>query len=358
MKMRCLYCGKNELNIPGNPYLNDTNTKEPYKCDNCGIQCSQQDIDQDAKRLKTTGYFPGMKPANPDNGVDENRVLHSAWELMKKGEWDMAFAELWKKGGTYEHPLEFIIFRSLCQAAVLFSRPKATPSERCQKLDILINNLNSLNYYLPDDDKAGTFNTFKRITDALMLLGDLTIKYPDEKIKDHTNYRRAIILSGFADVLELETIGNSQYCAEYLKLGVQLLHKSLDLAQEKPTKFLPYFEEQLCLPTSERLQINAKIKKLNSQIKMRDPGFSALQPPPLPKVMPPPLVRIMKFSVTMCGASLVLYIGYLVVCSFLKSCSISTSDLTEMAENLFWAAIIIISIAFDFVDNWKRDNSW
>ena len=346
--MRCLYCGKNEMVIPGNPYL-EIPSKDPYKCKNCGIACSKPEVDMDGRRIRTNNFNQFALISTEE--ISEEAILHSAWELMQKHQWDQAITKLYTKGFPFKHTLEFIFCREICQTAVLFCQPKVKAEDRCQSINILLNNLTCLDYYLPEDDKDETFRIMQRLFQALMLLGSLPIQYPDNAVMDRTNHRRAMLLSAFADILELETIGNKKYCADYLKMGVQLLHKSLEINQEKPAKLIPYFEEQLSISTPERQQINAKLKMLNAQIKRLDPGFKALPPLPMPKVIPQYFVKLLKLTVTATGGCIVLYFCVSLGISVFSTLSLPSFD--DICNIFMFIICVVISFADLFSE--KKD---
>ena len=89
--MRCLYCGQNALIIPGNPYM-DTVSSDPYKCENCGVKCSKAEVDLDGERLRKKGLI--LKAYTDPSSLPEETILHDAWNLMQKFQWDTA-SEPW-----------------------------------------------------------------------------------------------------------------------------------------------------------------------------------------------------------------------------------------------------------------------
>lgn len=385
MKMRCLYCGKTELNIPGNPYMG-TVSKEPYTCDHCGFQCTRLEVDKDGERLRTQPYTisassslggysalngyasNGLASINTNTSSNsfadsqaEETALRSAWDLMQKGDWDKAFGTLCQLGGPFKHPIEVSIYRNACQAVRLFSLTDIPSKERCQPIDILINNISNLDYFLPESDKEEsdkeeTFKIYKRLYDVFMLLSNLPLQHTSKSLLDFINLRRIMLLSSYADLLELETIGNHKHFNEYLKMDAQLLYKCLELAKEEPTKFLPYFEEQLLLPSADRKQIHAKIAQLKAQIGMTDKTFTCPPLPPLPKVVPQGIVRMFKYSLALSGALAALYCFY-----YIGSAIFTKNDLLELgdlAELVFYLFLTAFYFAAEFWGKIKRESRW
>lgn len=60
------------------------------------------------------------------------------------------------------------------------------------------------------------------------------------------------------------------------------------------------FSIYLNLPPTDRRQINAKISQLNAEIKLRDPQFNPVPPPPEPKVIPKAADRILSLIFWIC----------------------------------------------------------
>ena len=307
MAIRCIYCGENKVihSLPSSRFFlagfEDLHARymlrDIYKCVSCGIQFTHLELE----RTEANGNKANAGCAVPS----EEEMLGQAWELMRQSRWDDALDILLQKSYPLEHPLEFSFYRGICQTAPLLLCDRDDLEKRYQKLDLLLNNLNSLDYYLekyssPEDCSA----TLKRLYEALMLLGSLPVKRHINCVINapvyYTNQIRASILSYYADYLELNTLGNKTDSTEYFKMSVQLLHKCLELAREKKS-LLPYREHYLNLPSSERRVICDRIKQLNIFISLKDPHFTVKAPPPGPWVIKRSSDQILKFLVIIVG---------------------------------------------------------
>lgn len=272
-----------------------------YQCPTCNLQMTQLELDKEAEKRQSSRVPFGSRAA--ENAPSEEKTLGAAWELMRQSKWDEAFTVLFQQVSQqvshYEQPLPFTFFRSICQVAPLLVCPANGLENRYQKLNILLNNLTCLYFYLAEnEDREAVFGTLKKLYEALMLLGSLPIKRHANWVlngpKYYTNQTRAAILSSFADYLEMNTLGDTEHKAEYFKMAVQLLHKCLELSREK-NKLLPYHEYSLNLSSADRRQIEAKIKQLNQEIRRLDPGFTPADPLPAPRVYSPALDNAIRY---------------------------------------------------------------
>ena len=116
-----------------------------------------------------------------------------------------------------------------------------------------------------------------------MLLGCLPVKKHKTTVCDQTDYLRANAICAFAKLLKNKAAATAKYRTEYLKMAVRLLLQCLESCKERQGLFVFLKEDELNLPTEDRLKINADIEQLNADIRMSDPGFVPVQPPPVPK---------------------------------------------------------------------------
>ena len=240
----------------------------------------------------------------PENRLAEEQALSAAWLKMQGSLWDEALNELFSHGCALTQPLVFMFYSGICQTAPLLECPAEELEKRYQFIYILLNNTKCINWYQGEtNDSEADCMTFKRLTDAFLLLGSLPVQLHKNRVSDgpvyYTNFTRASVLVSLADILEMTTIGSGKYGLEYMKMAVQLLHKCLEMTQEKK-KFLPYYERFLNIPTEERRQICAKIKKLNADIHILDPAYKPEKILPAPKVYTPLQAKLMKNAGWLC----------------------------------------------------------
>lgn len=325
-KPTCLYCRKPELERTFDRYP-DTKRYCHYKCRCCGIICTREDLELNAKYRSAPN--PDSEADSAGRKAEEEKALNDALLLMQNREWEKATEVLYRQSSPLNHPPEFLVLRNICQASALLLCDKADLPTRYRKLDILLNNIQNLAYYLPGNDLEAESAAFQRIFAALMLFGSLPIRRHAHYVLFepiyYTNQKRSAVLSSFADFLELETIGRIKYCADYQKMAVQLFHKCLELAEEKNSGLFPWhFEYHLNLPHSERRQINQRIRQLNTELRQRDPDFIPTNPLPVPKTIPQGVCKAIQ-------AAAVFGLCYMVLFGVMK---IQTTGPTD-AYNLF-----------------------
>lgn len=293
MNKHCPYCGHTKI-IRAEPsvhftFSGSTSThsltlhQDFYKCSVCGLHLTELELNKESEyaEKRELSASQSLLSANlPSAKISEETILRQAWDLMQKKKWNKALKELFTVGYPLRHPLEFMIYRNICQAAPLLVCPRSALDKRYQQLNIINHNLTCLNYYLPDGSDTegnGEASTLRTIFDTMMLLGSLPAKLHAHDITNapiyYTHIMRTAALSAFADFLELSTVNNHQNNEEYLKLAVQLLRKCLESAQEK-LRFFPRKESRLHLPIAIRKQIRAKIKDLDTSIRLLDPYYT------------------------------------------------------------------------------------
>lgn len=283
MSSRCPYCGKAALSTDA-PEINAISQGFDlivYKCGSCSI-FSRAALDDEAAGsavMFSSGASPNVA-ANPR----EEEILRSALTLMRKQLWHEALDLLFKKRFPYEHPLEFIFYRNVCQTAVLFSAKSAVPEERSLMLTITALNLSGMDYYLAKAYPETKSQILQNLTEVFLLLGDAEAGY-SETHKDRYYHHCAVLFSSLADILESGTIGFGPYDGICLQTAVRLLHKCLEISREKPFILLPYTERQLKISGAERRQINDKINRINFKLCQIYPGFAPVEPLPAPKAV-------------------------------------------------------------------------
>ena len=321
MVYRCRYCGSYALKPDKNKRDAD-DADLVYKCAHCGIMCTEQEAEmfdrpapgsrrQTAARADTVKVTADLdsdyriplipvQAADPGSAravslnksagsgradagpLNESENFINAWTAMQNREWHTALDILNQVQQPLIYPLECLIFSSVCRAAALFQSPQDLLPLRYRQLFILINNIDCIGVYLPNDQDRN-FAALQRADAALMLLGSQPVRKHRTTIADQTNYLRANAISAFAEFLKITAQTAPKYRTEYLKMAVRLLLQCLEFSKEYQGLFVTLKEDELNLPTEERLKINADIEQLNADIRMSDPGFVPVQPPPVPK---------------------------------------------------------------------------
>ncbi|MDO5296784.1 MAG: hypothetical protein Q4F00_09150 [bacterium] len=297
MSKHCPYCGQAKIirifptshfKLYGNPKYGETSLPLPqlyFQCLHCGFQLTPLEISKATEYADRNG--PTVRRETSRTLPEEERILQQAWAFMQEKQWESALNTLFSRSYPLEHPLEFMVYRNICQTAPLLTCKLAVLEDRIQKLDILLNNISRLSYYFAEDNKE-EYQTLKKLFDALLFLGSLPVKHHCVHVAEGpvslTYYRRAAILSTFADFLETCTVGNQKDTAEYLKMATVLLHKSLESAREN-NRLLPCGLSRLKLPPEVRRQINSRIRQFNAEIIGLDPNYAPTDPLPEPKYL-------------------------------------------------------------------------
>ena len=213
-----------------------------FKCPACGLLYTQAELDKDTENRKI--YSGSVNGSLPENKQAEEQALSAAWEKMLASRWDEAFNESFPPGCALTQPPVFMFYRAICQTAPLLMCPAEDLNKRYLHINMLLNNIKCLNFYLEGDNNSeADYMIFKRLTDAFLLLGSLPVRRHKHIFKErhrvrntfiyYTNFMRASVLASLAEILEMSTISSRKYACAYMKMDVQLLHKCLESTQEK-----------------------------------------------------------------------------------------------------------------------------
>ena len=339
MSSRCPYCGNAALSADA-PEINAISQGLDlivYKCVNCGI-CSRAALDDEA--ADNAVMFGSGVSRNGTAKPGEEEILRSAQTLMRKQLWHEALDLLFKKRFPYEHPLEFIFYRNVCQTAVLFSAKSAVPQERSLMLTITALNLSGMNYYLAKAYPETKSQILQNLTEVFLLLGDAAARY-SETHKDRYYHHCAVLFSSLADILESGTIGFGPYDGICLQTAVRLLHKCLEISREKPFILLPYTERQLKISSAERRRINDKINRINFKLCQIYPGFAPVEPLPAPKVISAGALYM--FLTALTAAVIICSILFYIVCTRYKQLF---GDIYHLAIGIAAALVFVFAVGW------------
>lgn len=287
---QCIGCGHSEFNSDAGNYL---------ECRRCGLTTKHSELTAFNDTLTAERRLHPDEASNGCNAgtvyADEEETLNSAWQLMQAHAWDKALDALVPAAIPSQHPLEFAVWRGICQLV-----PALTDKDlkrRYQHLDVLQHNLSCLNYFLPSCEGEKKYRLLKKLHQALMLLGKLEANcltdYSDfrDSLPDTSNRRRVSALVLLAEVLESQG-ADAGHGTEYLKMSVQLYHQCLITAREicnidsQVGTFISMPVDKLQISPETRRQINEKINLLNENILQKDPKFTPQEKAPDPHNMP------------------------------------------------------------------------
>ena len=192
-----------------------------------------------------------------------------------------------------------------------------------------------------------------------MLLGDLPVEKHKTTVADQTNYLRANAISKFAAYLKNTAQTTPKYRTQYLKMAVRLLLQCLEFSKEYQGLFVTLKEDELNLPTEERLKINAEIEQLNADILMSDPSFIPVQPPPVPKIRKTRYIHIGIIDIMfILGLLINIIVGFGMGILFFILDDLDDGEHNGLASFLGWGFIIwtIVMIVLPFLYHMRNGN--
>lgn len=152
----CPYCGSPE--IVNYKAKSPDNAIQVLRCKNCSLMFTDLD------RRFETSYMPKKKGSKLEPSAEE-ATLKSAWKLMYRTITDsngnilgnLALERLFQHGYPLNHPLEFMVYRNICQIGSAFQHNHILGTCRNYNpvndsgllLDILYSNVQHLDYHLP-----------------------------------------------------------------------------------------------------------------------------------------------------------------------------------------------------------------
>ena len=297
----------------------------------------------------------GRADAGP---LNESENFINAWTAMQNREWHTALDLLDRAQPPLTYPLEYLIFSSICRAASLLQSPKNLLYLRYRQLLILINNIDRISFYLPKEPDRD-FAALQRINAALLLLVCQPVRKHKAAVADQTNYLCANAVCAFAELLKNKAAAAAKYSTEYRKMAVRLLLRCLEFCRERQGLFVSLKEDELNLPTEERLKINAEIEQLNADILMSDPSFIPVQPPPVPKIRKTRYIHIGIIDIMfILGLLINIIVGFGMGILFFILDDLDDGEHNGLASFLGWGFIIwtIVMIVLPFLYHMRNGN--
>ncbi|MDO5297455.1 MAG: hypothetical protein Q4F00_12655 [bacterium] len=232
----CPYCGSPE--IVNYKAKSPDNAIQVLRCKNCSLMFTDLD------RRFETSYMPKKKGSKLEPSAEE-ATLKSAWKLMYRTITDsngnilgnLALERLFQHGYPLNHPLEFMVYRNICQIGSAFQhnhilgkcRNYSPVNDSGLLLDILYSNVQHLDYHLPLDEEK-RLQTLSRLSEAMLLFTDIKIDRGllTGQVQEFLSYsaqKRLEIQCAFADCLL--TFQNGVHGLDYLKMAHKILKKCL-----------------------------------------------------------------------------------------------------------------------------------
>lgn len=292
IKECCLYCGSGNIS----PYEDENAGKQRgslncqiIQCRDCQTLFSEMEARFEADDIT-------LNVRSKSDIQNEEATLDAALKKMQKQLWNHALELLFRHTHPLDHPLEFMIYRDICQAASCLCGCFILENEKdydCVQtsdslLGLLIGNLRNLDRYLPQNDEEKRFRILQRLFNALMLLGESAIDttfyaIDSRNFNNSTLRKRSTALCVFADYLE--DLQQTSHGLDYLKMSVQLWNKCMGYWGSGLFYYMPHDKwnrnktsAEMHIPDEFKRQIDKKTAELNAAIRRRDPDYSEVTP--------------------------------------------------------------------------------
>ena len=236
----CLYCGSTDIADHDDRSLPE-HAETAMICRHCG--CMFTDLEQRFENY----YIPAKnKTKLPPDEKAETASLKAVLKMLTASEnrqgtrvWNTALERLFRHGRPLKHPLEFMIYRDICQIGSAFQHihilgecKNYDPlSDTALLLDVLLNNLRNMDYYLPDSDEEKRFAALRRLYEILLFFSGTPV---DKGVvsEAQTNgflasciQKRIAALRALAEYLH--GLKETAHGFEYLKMALELLSRCL-----------------------------------------------------------------------------------------------------------------------------------
>ena len=284
---QCIYCGSE--------HLIDINI-EPPKDQNCRIlQCPDCQVMFSELDQRFYSSCPPLEEQPKFDMSDETAALDAAFKLMKKSRWNHALELLFQPRRLSEHTAEFLVYRSVCQAAACLQQDSILREGKDYDhqyacgltLTMLSHNLQTLENSLASETEEKRLAILRRITQTVKYFGSVTIIVAEQPIElqdflaQECLKNRSEALRTLADYLE--SLQNNANGTAYLKMAAELLHTALGEYDSGSffVKDSSKYGINLKLPDKITAVIKNDLQRLNSIIVKTDPRYLKSIKPPL-----------------------------------------------------------------------------
>ncbi|MDO5297382.1 MAG: hypothetical protein Q4F00_12290 [bacterium] len=298
----CPYCGSDQITTIEDELYLEQNC-HIRQCRHCQVHFSE--LEQRLEADKTP------LDCQPDCDMSsEDSILTRAAVLMSQNQWNSALELLFVHGYPLEKPLEYLIYRDVCQAAsslqqisILAVGKNYDPLYASNaQLSLLLYNLQHMDYYLPTDDSEKRHDILQRIGIAIYLLSYSAIyteglphTLQDEFINSNIQIRQAIFQC-LADIFAQQS--DPSHELSYLSSAAVMLQRCLG-HERSGTIYVPYNGEHLYvnrqtdkvkavkLPEEIIVPIEKRLEKMAEEISALK---AAAEPDPDPQPLPQPSI--------------------------------------------------------------------
>ncbi len=182
---QCLYCGsKNVTEVVDDNLPNHAN--RVFVCHSCQFMFT--DLEQ---RLENSNIQTKLQTKSANKADYEDVALNHVQKILTQNKrkdnfcylWNIALICLFDHDTPLQHPLEFMIYRDICQISSAFHHNHILKecndynpiADSNMLMDVLINNLNHLEYFLKSYDEEKRFAVLKSLGDAMLIFGSCPI---------------------------------------------------------------------------------------------------------------------------------------------------------------------------------------
>lgn len=283
-KEYCIYCGcSNIIHVDEDKWLEQN--CHILQCQQCKVMFTEleQRLEDDHSVLDSP---PGFDISDEEATLE---AVQAAWRSRKDTKANQTLEWLSQHKYPLQHPIEFMIFRDVWQLrdalnsySILDETKNYDHLYACSKLlDLLANNLQNIDYFLPSYSADKKNAMMHRLHDELILLPAQTIEL--EKIPAQLQdsfaqtiiQKRASALTACAE--QAEYLYTSTHSLDYLKMAAQLLAQCLghttvansSYSQEN-SKYMRYF----LLPKEQYSLTSKHLADITSAIRQTEPNFT------------------------------------------------------------------------------------
>ena len=237
---QCIYCGSNDVaEYVDHDILEHAN--QVFVCHSCQFMFT------DLERRFEKDYKPKYKNAGAASERDEEATINYVHNLLSNDinvakclPWNTALEHLSNHDEAIKHPLEYMVYRDICQIGsacaqnhILKECENYDPiADSIVLLNVLNNNLQHLDYFLPKNDEDKRFIILQRLYNAMLLFADAPIKKAPLKgeeakefVKQNMEKRITAIIALTDHLVGLQDTADG---VDYLKMAKEILKKCLD----------------------------------------------------------------------------------------------------------------------------------
>ena len=285
----CIYCGsKNIIPVDDDKWLEQN--CHILLCQNCHIMFTELEQKLEADRSSLDNQ-PDRSATDENTDLETIRkIINTSTEYYK---WNLTLELLFQHKYPLRHPIEFMIYRDIWQVRdaigqymILKDSKEYDHIYACGKLfDLLINNLENLDYYLQSYDEEQRFQTLKSLSEDMIkfyetaiFVGRIEDSHRDAFIHSILQ-KRAASLKMLAD--QLVYLQDTAHGIDYLKMAGNILTNCLNksyVCRENLSPKNSNYMKRIAIPQNTRTVIEKQIAEISDNIRRFEPDYKIAAP--------------------------------------------------------------------------------